>query len=239
LFLKKKCALAFQTDFALKRTENRKRKIKILAELSGGIVPGMVVDVSSNNSAITVVGQKPKLKRVNNKNYSEAIVSVLGRQLGAKGNLTARVAEKEVKTSIQVVSKELPKGPPLDFKIWPEKFEPYRARWDTPNNPNLLIVSSQHPTVERYLGAQPDFEGQNNPHFKLLLAEIVAERVCQRALELKESNYPADFQAGQNFDVRAFYHEHNLLMAEFTPIAHRTLLTNKEMEQLRRDGKLV
>ena len=202
------------------------------------MVPGIDVDVRSNNTAITVIGRKPTLKQVKNKDYAEAVMTIMGRQLGAKGKITALLSGKKAEATIHVVDKKLPKGPPLEFKILRERFEPYRARWDTPNKPNLLIVSSLHPTVARYLGPPEDFEGQNDPHFKLLLAEIVSERVCQRALEIKEHNYPADFQAGQDFNVTTFYHEHNLLMAEFTPIAHRILLTKKEMEQFRRDGKL-
>ena len=42
----------------------------------------------------------------------------------------------------------------------------------------------------RYLGSAPDFSGQEETHFRILLAEITAEAVCSRLISRKEADDP-------------------------------------------------
>ena len=69
-------------------------------------------------------------------------------------------------------------------RIVNEPFGLYRAMWgDNEGKPNLLKISSQHDSIKRYLGPEPEFVGQNSNHFRALVAEIVAESVCRKTLE--------------------------------------------------------
>jgi hypothetical protein len=61
-------------------------------------------------------------------------------------------------------------------------------------NPNLLEISATHDSIKRYLSPTPPYKGQEEPHFRVLLAEIIAESVCRKALELEVKTKPWDFK---------------------------------------------
>jgi hypothetical protein len=54
----------------------------------------------------------------------------------------------------------------------------------------------------------------------VLLAELVADNVCRRIVEERVRALPHEF------DGDRIYVFHNRLMKEFTPIAHKVLLSN-------------
>jgi len=60
--------------------------------------------------------------------------------------------------------------------------------------PNVLEISATHESIKRYLGPEPDYTGQEKPHFRVLLAEIIAESVCRKALELEIKARPWEFK---------------------------------------------
>ena len=69
------------------------------------------------------------------------------------------------------------------------------ARWaDHEGKPNLLLVSARHKSLSRYLGPEPDFEGQISAHFRVILAEIVAESVCRKSLTLEAKERTWEFR---------------------------------------------
>jgi hypothetical protein len=76
-----------------------------------------------------------------------------------------------------------------------EDYGNIRARWaDREGKPNLLLISAKHRSLSRYLGSPPRFPGQNTALFRVLIAEIVAESVCHRALTLEAKQRPWDFR---------------------------------------------
>src|SRR5207249_2390977 len=86
-------------------------------------------------------------------------------------------------------------GVPIRIQIRDEDYGNFRARWaDHEGNPNLLLVSAQHKSVSRYLGAGPEFAGQNSPLFRVLLAEIVAESICRKSLILESKERTWEFR---------------------------------------------
>ena len=84
---------------------------------------------------------------------------------------------------------------------------------------NILRIAARHPSLNRYLGAPPDFIGQEDKHYRVLLAEIVAEAVCSRLLSRNASDQPSEYS---DFDWDAYYAEYCRMMTKFLPVAHDT-----------------
>jgi hypothetical protein len=133
--------------------------------------------------------------------------------------------------NLRIVQRDEGSSFPLDIKIKDEDYGVQRAVWEE-GGLLLLKISGKHKSICRYLGRPPKFEGQHSPHFRLLLAELVAENVCRRLLEDRDKKEREKY--GQNdMDVPAFYREHYRLMNEFIAIAHEALLSKSEVEKLR------
>jgi len=84
---------------------------------------------------------------------------------------------------------------PTRIELRDEDYGNFRAKWaDHEGKPHLLLVSAKHKSLSRYLGPAPDYEGQDAPHFRLLLAEIVAESVCRKSLTLEAKERTWEFR---------------------------------------------
>ena len=73
-----------------------------------------------------------------------------------------------------------------------EDFRKYRAIWDV-EKPNVLKISSLHSQLKNVLGEQlpnGDYQGEKTTHFKTLLAEILAERLAWKKIELSTRKEP-------------------------------------------------
>ncbi len=66
-----------------------------------------------------------------------------------------------------------------------------------------------------------EFAGQEEKHFRVLLAEIVAEAVCSLLISKNSALRPEDYD---DFDWDAYYASYTKLMTEFLPIAHESQL---------------
>jgi len=87
---------------------------------------------------------------------------------------------------------------------------------------NVLEVATQHPSLSRYLGNEKDgFPSQDDPHFLVILAEIVSDALCARIVERNEE---ANEDEDDDTDWNDYYRQFSELMTEFLPIAHKTLL---------------
>jgi hypothetical protein len=116
----------------------------------------------------------------------------------------------------------------IEIQLVPDPAGQWRAAWDR-DNPNLLKVYAEHPTLARYLGPRDQqYPGQSQPHFRVLLAEIVADKVVQRILETKAQANPRLFSDSQNFFF--LYSEE---MTSFLPIAHKVMLSDHDVARLR------
>jgi hypothetical protein len=84
---------------------------------------------------------------------------------------------------------------------------------------NILEIAARHPSLRRYLGDAPKFPGQEANHYRVLLAEIVAEAVCSRLISRKETDSPEEYS---DSDWDAYYAEYTAMLTKFLPIAHET-----------------
>lgn len=152
--------------------------------------------------------------------YYEAVIEVEGRKLQGLTRVIAAEDGRQAECDLRVVSKE-EEGVDLEFKLVSHSLgQNYRAVWDR-KQPNRLLITTQHETVNRYLGAEDDsYPGQHSGPFRVLLAELIADNVCRRIVEEHARALPHEF------DPDKVYLLHNRLMKEFTPIAHRIQLSN-------------
>ena len=92
-------------------------------------------------------------------------------------------------------------------------------------NENLLKVYAEHPTISRYLGPrEKGYPGQENSHFRILMAEIVADKVVQRILQAKIDANPRLFG-----DPDKFFFIYSEEMTSFLPIAHKIMLPDRDV----------
>jgi hypothetical protein len=222
--------LAFDREHYFVR-EGRTRRLLLRAEYPAVVSEITTIQVISSSENIPVIKPQCRLFPVSGSNYAEGYITVQGRRLNERGTITARVDQRTCEATIEVT--QTPSvGFPIRILIRDMSYGNFRAMWDRPENPNHLLISAQHESVRRYLGASPEFEGQNAPYFKILLAEIVSESVCRRVLEELAQLSPWEYEG---LNMAGFYAQHNRFMKEFTPIAHSTQLSGKELEDLKKD----
>jgi len=207
----------------------KRRAIRILAPISLPAEQGLIVHVTSTNPEIVVRRHKVRFKVRPDRGYAVATTQIEGRQLDARGTLHATVGSAMAAAAVRVVQKRLT-GPPIDFKVVNEDFGPQRAIWSPPPDGYLLKIAGRHRSVGRYLGSsQEGFPGQESPHFRVLLAEIIAGSVAQRLLIEKGKKCGRD----PDLDRVGFYAEHLRLTGQFLPIAHKAMLSSQEVKALR------
>jgi hypothetical protein len=114
----------------------------------------------------------------------------------------------------QVVSVE-PLGATIKIKLEDADRGNQRYYW----RGNVLEIAARHAALRRYLGPAPGFPGQEDKHFRVLLAEIVAEAVCARLVGRNESARAEEYS---DADWDAYYAEYSAYLTKFLPIAHET-----------------
>lgn len=133
-------------------------------------------------------------------------------------------------TRVKVVEKEESPGVSIQIKIVDEPGGQWRAAWDRDNS-NLLKVFAEHPTLARYLGSKKEkYPGQEQPHFRILLAEIVADKVVQRILEAKAEANPQLFS-----DPQRFFFLYSEEMTSFLPVAHKIMVPDRDVPEPNRE----
>ena len=127
------------------------------------------------------------------------------------GRLTAQLGNHSA--TAEVLTEE-PKGAGIKIKLENVDYN-QRHRW----RQNVLEIAAGHPSLKRYLGTKSEgFPGQDSQHFRLLIAEIVADAVCARVIRHRE----ADLEYEDEDTDWNFYHAvYSQLMTEFLPIAHQ------------------
>lgn len=158
---------------------------------------------------------------------------VRGQGVNRSSVITLSISTKDgvetANTRVKVVGKEEPPGVSIQIKIVDDPAGQWRAAWDRENS-NLLKVFAEHPTLARYLGSKEDkYPGQEQPHFRILLAEIVADKVVQRILEAKAEANPQLFS-----DPQRFFFLYSEEMTSFLPVAHKIMVSDRDVPELNR-----
>ena len=86
---------------------------------------------------------------------------------------TIKASFGEQVAEAQLMGKD-PPGVGIKIKLEDIDLKSQRSRW----NGNVLEIAARHPSIRRYLGSKSEeFPGQRHKHFRLLLAEVVADAV--------------------------------------------------------------
>jgi hypothetical protein len=219
--------------------ESNRKTLKIFAKYPEVISEEKIIKVTSSDSeGIPIRGScilKPNLKS----NFALGEVIVEGRRLNAKANIEATLDSLGAKTKVKVIQKPDRKIP-LEIELVDKEMGNFRAQWAvSEGKPYLLEISTLHDSIKRYLGPPPDFEGQNLPLFKILLAEIVAESVCRKSLIMEAEERAWEFRWADERDDFIIgdrvIGELQKRLREFTPVAHSIMLSNREFEKAKQN----
>ena len=129
----------------------------------------------------------------------------------APATLVAHLGDEEAETELRALA---PTGAGIVIKLEDVDHGALRYRW----NKNVLEIGARHPSLKRYLGPKSErYPGQDALHFRVLLAEVVAEALCARRLQGNIEANPGDFEAMSWDD---YYRHFSELLSKFLPKAH-------------------
>lgn len=204
-------------------------------------------EIISNETNITVTSSDTEslpvrgictISPVLGSNYAIGEVTIQARRL-TKHSITIKALLHNIETStkIKIVQKEDPKVN-IKIDIVDKDLGNFRAAWaDLDGKPNVLEISVRHDSIKRYLGPGPEFKGQNEPHFRLLLAELVAESICRKSLityETKEHSWEfrwADMRDDSKIAADVIGHLQKRIR-DFVSRAHKIMLSDSEMPKV-------
>jgi hypothetical protein len=193
-----------------------------------------IINFESDNEYITIT---PKIVTVNQEDADETgVVKVNivahGKSVGAEAIVTAKSGNSKAYALVKAVAKKkkptpssrgkkttgLLQGIKYDANLGPK----VRHVFDSDNN--IVKISTQHPSVEVYLG--PAGEGQDLPHCQVLVAELVVDSVC-RELARRKSEKGMLLSLSDRTD--AINREHNELINKYAHIIHSVLVSKSAM----------
>ncbi|MBS3956446.1 MAG: hypothetical protein KGZ40_02810 [Clostridiales bacterium] len=216
--------------------EGRKKTLRIFAQYPDLVTGETPIRVISSSPQDVVVRGHATLVPVDGTNFAAAeIVIEARRQLAAPVTITASANDASCVAQVRVVQDER-QGVPLRIDIVDKPLWGFRAQWsDAEGRPNVLQVSAQHPSVRRYLGAAPEYAGQDSSLCRLLLAEIVSEAICRRTLTYQARNRSWEFDWARMQDneeiVDNVMVHFNRLTQSFLPMAHKAMLGDSEVRK--------
>jgi len=213
--------------------EGSSKMLRLFAKYPELVTEDTIISVISSDSISVPIRGSCQIVPVEGSNYAVGEITIQGRRLKEKAvKVTASINSYKATTKVKVRQKD-DSGVPLQIKIVSRNLGVYRAMWST-QNPNLLEISATHDSIKRYLGPEPNYEGQEKAYFRVLLAEIVAESVCRKALGLEVKNRPSDFKedftGNPEVVVDTILTRLQQRIREFVTVAHRCMLGSSEIK---------
>ncbi len=208
--------LRFQKQRYRLKLGGSKKRVQILAPTAIFDEPTRM-DVSVDNSRFSLSGEPilwPK---------EELGVAMCDLRIGVTGTeetsgvITAKIGSSEATAEVFGVQ---PLGAGVKIKLEDIDLGNQRYRW----RKNVLEIAARHPTLRRYLGPSPKFDGQDAKHFRVVLAEITAEAVCARLIS---DNVRANPEEYEDADWDLFYAEYSRLITNFLPAVHKLQLPSE------------
>ena len=201
----------------------KEKNIHIRLRTNKLIGNNIVCEISSEKPEDVVVksGGRIKLKESQKKYEFFSTCKVLGRQLNAIAEITAKVKGLgTAKTKVKVVEKEPRSSFLFDFEPVEEDYKSVRYKWDD-KRPNFLLIGAKHTAMRRYIGElqEEGYTGINSPLYYTVIAEVISEALSFRLLE---SIFRKEGQGGQlDFaSTDSYYHKH---FTDFLIITHKFL----------------
>jgi hypothetical protein len=192
------------------RTDQNQKRIRILAPLRL-VDKNTPIQVTVDAPNFVISGQQT-LRRDETLQVAMCELSVRSDGREVTGTLKAKMNGHEASATISTVT---PPGAGLSIKLEDIDLGNQRSRW----RKNVLEIAARHPALKRYLGAKEEkFSGQESKHFRVLVAEVVAEAVCARLLgQIVQAN-PGEYE---DADWDQYYADYTKFLTRFLPIAHK------------------
>lgn len=211
----------------------KQKNIKILAKWPEFIHGRVKLKVDLENEDYCKIENKSVILDYNEpakdaygRRVAVASVRLAGVQAGGPVKISASLKSKIISANIRVIpAKE--SGSDFKIKIVDEDLGEQRAILKN----NLIKINGRHEIVKRYLGpAEKGFEGQDSVHFKLLIAELVADTVARRILELNAEQHANKYK---DMDVTGFYRQHREYHNKFLKVAHKVQISDEDIKTLK------
>jgi hypothetical protein len=217
---------SFQFDHAhYSLRVGKPRTVRVVAPRSAA--PGLPVYVSCDNADVAVKrGGVLDLRECSEPSRLEGAVEVIALRSGLRGNLFARSGDVLARA---MVSTERAGGPKIRVDLTERTKGANRSWWEALETERGIVrqlwITVRDKSIGRYLGQAVDgrWPGQDSMHFRMLLAEIIAEEVVREHL-LKQSLRTSDIATG----VPQVLFEIQSLKQRFLPIAHRLMIPSVE-----------
>lgn len=191
-------------------TEKSRKKIRILAPISLVEKPTSVcIEIDSQEFEIS--GQQVLSP---NERLCVSLCDLTVKSTGKEASARITAKLDNVQATADIASIE-PMGADLSIRLEDIDLGNQRYRW----RQNVLEIAARHPSLRRYLGdKQAGFPGQESKHFRVLIAEVVADAVCSLVVRRSVQNSPEDFE---DADWDAYYSLYSKYLTEFLPLAHK------------------
>ncbi len=216
--------------------EGSTRTLRLFAKCPQLINQETPINVNSSDATSLPVRGRCLLSPVKGTNYALGEIRVQGRRLKRESiSITASMNGYKATAKIKITQVDQ-KGVPIEIQLCDEPFGNFRARWaEHEGKPNLLLISARHESVKRYLGPAPDYKGQHSLHFRVILAEIVAEAVCRKSLMLETKDRPWEFKwADYKYDhliADSVSAQMQKRIREFAATAHSIMVGTSEIKK--------
>ena len=205
--------LEFSSARYMVKTDGSRKPIQVLCPLDMAPEGGQLT--------VNVTDRKFQLKgEIRLAPRAESGVSIA--KFGVCSNSEGVIATIKASFGEQVAEAQLmgkdPTGVGIKIELENIDLTSQRSQWVG----NVLKIAARHPSIRRYLGLKSEgFPGQGTKHFRLLLAEVVADAVVRKALSSFERDGEYD---GEIRDWDFYYSEYHKMMSKFLPDAHKLQL---------------
>ena len=183
--------------------------------------------ISSHPDIVIRGGGKCELHRSPGTNLLKGICRLEGRQLKARGVITANLLNfPQAQARVLVGDKEPKSGIRFTFDPVEEDYLQSRYQWDQ-KDPFHLKIGALHPSIRRYLGElqNNDYPGKNSPLYHTVLAEVISEALTFRILEKDFTRKGQDAKFLDFAQTDFYYHRH---FSDFVKVAHKCLVTDTD-----------
>jgi hypothetical protein len=196
------------------RSDQKHKKIRLLAPINMVRVP-TPVQIEIDSKYFKLAGQQI-LSPDERLQVAYCDLSLRCDKDEASAKLSARMGNDRAEAKITIVP---PLGADLSIKLEDIDLVNQRSRW----RQNVLEIATRHPSLRRYLGEKQDgYPGQDSKHFRLLVAEIVADAVCFRIVERRvQASIQANTGEFEDADWNTYYSLYSKYMTQFLPLAHK------------------
>lgn len=209
--------------------EGKKKNIRIFAHYQKFIYGRVKLKMSIENNKYCkllteniILDYNRKSEEIFGRRLAIGTVKIAGLKAGGPIKLSVTLQDKEISTKIRVIPKK-DFGQDFEIKIVDEDLGDQRSVLIE----NKLKINGRHKNIKRYLGPGPDFVGQDSIHFRLLMAELIADTVARRVLELNAQKNVAGYR---DMDATGFYRKHRGFMNSFLEKAHLIQIPGSEID---------